>query len=319
MPNPQPSSSDIGVRQNKETNIRRQLAARHYYDRGRWSFYGGVLVSVGLALASPFVLWFWPEWGPYLGAAGGFWTFFARAGINHLVRHFQKQGAIAQEMFDCEVLGIEWNEAMIQRLTEEEIRHASGDLNETEDYANWYPTQTIHAWPVSVLACQRANAVWAQRQHRHFGTILLTIAILWFVAGLVFALAYGTSLSTYLVVLLLPSLPAYLDAEDLARQHRTAASNRGRLQLQIDRLVARHQARPRQIREIQDQLFSLRRTAPQVPQWFYSIIRPSYEQDMHYASGLLVKESSQPSKAAISTDSAPLSEVPPKENRHEIS
>lgn len=287
MPHLQPTSSDIGVRQNNETNIRRQMAARHYYDRGRWSFYVGALVSVGLALASPFVLWFWPAWGPVLGAVGGLWTFITRVGISYSVRHYQEQGAIAQEMFDCDVLGIEWNEAMVQRLPEEEIRHATGELKYTEDYIDWYPTKTAHSWPVSVLACQRANAVWAQRQHRYFGAILLVVASLWFVAGLVMALAHGSSLSTYLVTLLLPSLPAFLDAEELARQHRTAASSRGRLQLQIDKLMARHQARPRQIREIQDQLFSLRRSAPQVPQWFYSIIRPSYEQDMHYAAELL--------------------------------
>lgn len=281
-----PSLSDVRDAQSRDVNLRRQLAARHFYQYGKRIHFGGAAVAIALALLSPVVLLVAPDWGPILGAIGGLWTFVSRAVLERFKQDYQRKGATAQEMFDCSVLGITWNDALARRLPEEEIHKASGSMENVDEYRSWYPAVSALAWPGSVLLCQRSNAVWARRQHRAFGQFLNVTAIAWFGVGVVIAVLRDASLAQYLTTIALPSLPALLDATEIANQHAKAAGNRQILEDQINTLLERANATEKHLREIQDQIFALRRDAPLVPEWFYKLIRSDYEQDMRYAAQL---------------------------------
>ncbi len=191
-------------------------------------------------------------------------------------------------MFDCALLEIDWNDALATRLSEEEIRSASGSMKGVEDVRDWYPTDQNMSWPLSVLSCQRANAVWARRQHSYYGRTLYGMAIAWGLIGMVVAVIDGASLASYLVTVGLPSLPALLDAVEFARGHFSDAERRQVIETRLNSLVQAPSAATEQdIREVQDQLFQMRRDAQLVPKWFYKLLRPRFEQDMRYAAGRL--------------------------------
>ena len=149
-----------------------------------------------------------------------------------------------------------------QQNFEEEIRSASGNLAGAEGIRDWYPAAFPASWPESVLTCQRANAVWARRQHAIYRWVLIGAALAWFVIGMVIAGLHHASLAEYLTTILLPSLPALLDAAELSRSHESAAKTRLSLEAQADDLLDGKSANERNLREIQDQLFNLRKDGP---------------------------------------------------------
>lgn len=276
--------ADIGRAQKKESNLRRQAAARRFYGHAkRWQAIGGSLALI-LALASPIVFFVAPSAGPLLGALAGVWIFLSRLAVVPLRDGCRQKGAAAQEMFDCDVLGLLWNDALAKPIAEEEIRSASRGAKTLDSVRDWYPTESNASWPLSVLMCQRSNAVWARRQHSTYGSGLVGVAFAWFAAGIVVALVSHAALAAYLTTIALPSLPFILDASDLARSHFDAARNRGALEEIVDgfRNALPTDAEP--MREVQDQLFGLRKNAPLVPEWFYRLLAPSFEQDMTYAA-----------------------------------
>ena len=282
-----PSMADIGVAQDQVRNLRRQLAKHRYYTVGnRWHFSGSAL-AIALALVSPVVLLVWPNEGPLLGAVAGVWVFASRLIFDPIKKAYQLKGATAQEMFDCDVLGLPWNASLTRRLADEDIRSASKaatDPGTLERHKRWYPTDTDLSWPASVLTCQRSNAVWGRRQHRSYGWLLVVAAGLWILAGIVLALVRSVSLAEYLTTVALPSLPAVLDATELAKKHFEAAANRQSLEDQLSPMLSSKDVEVADLREIQDQVFGLRRDAPPVAGWFYRVIRSNYESDMRYAA-----------------------------------
>jgi hypothetical protein len=101
---------------------------------------------------------------------------------------------------------------------------------------------------------------------------------LWFLVGLVLALARDMTLAHYLVRLFLPSAPAYLDAVELARAHNQHGEARQRLENDITDLWERRSDNPsvptvEDCQRIQDGAFVLRRSGPRAPNWFYKIRR----------------------------------------------
>jgi hypothetical protein len=275
--------------QNEQESLRDRIAANHFYRNAKWIHFTGATVAILMAIASPFVLLFEPGWGPTLGAIGGLWIFVSRVVLEHLTREYKLNGAVAQERFDCRVLGFEWNDSLAGRLSDEEIRAASRSMKNAENARDWYPAADDHPWPQSVLICQRANTVWARRQHRTYSRVVIVGAVVWFVVGLIVAGADSASLTAYLVTILLPSLPAFLDTLELSRSHAAASGARRIVEDQTNRFLDNGDATYSDLREIQDQMFNLRRDAPLVPQWFYDLIRPGYEDDMQFAAGKAAK------------------------------
>jgi hypothetical protein len=277
----EPSMAEIGVRQARDVNVRRQITARHFYKVAKIVHFGGLSLAIVLALVSPVVLLYEPDLGPTLGAIAALWIFVARLVLEPIRQAYQLKGATAQELFDCNVLGIGWNDALARRLADEEIRQASKSLRNAD--RRWYPADEAVPWPTSVLVCQRSNAVWARRQHVAYGWLLGGAAVIWVVLGIIIAVLHKASLGEYLTTVALPSLPAVLDAAEMSRGHRHAAGRRQELEDRADAAL-RSGAASQDLREIQDQLFELRKDAPLVPQWFYNLIKPTYEEGMRYAA-----------------------------------
>lgn len=282
-----PSMEDLGNFQNMERNLRRQMAKDHYYTVAkRWHLAGTVLAII-FALISPLVLLYKPDLGPLLGALAGLWIFMSRLLLEPVRQKFQSKGATAQELFDCDVLGLPWNDSLTRQPSEEEIRMASRGMRKpkmVEKYKDWYPTGVAISWPRSVITCQRSNAVWARRQHHTYGIFLIVAAAIWATIGIVIAILHVASLAEYLTTIALPSLPALLDATELAKKHLQAAAKRQVLEDETNRLFNVNSTEEGPLRGVQDQLFNLRRDAPIVAGWFYWLVSKSYEVDMKYAA-----------------------------------
>lgn len=286
----EPSMAEIAAAEKTEINQIRQAAKNHFYSLANWSGYIGSGGAFLLAIGGPVALLKFPGAGPALGAAAGAWIFITRFGVERLRNEWQIKGVLAQEEFDCAVLGIEWNRSMSTPLPPEEIRGAAGDLGVSGDNSPWYPTHGADSWPISVLICQRANAVWAARQHRAFGYLLTALTTAWATFLLVLALLHEASLGEFLTTLLLPTLPAFLDATDLAHRHQDLAATREDINHELEAFIRKGSAKVSEIREVQDRLFALRKDGYPVPGVFYDWIRSDYDRDMNFGAGQMSAE-----------------------------
>jgi hypothetical protein len=287
----EPDMDAIAALQSEETNLSRQLAARRYFQDAKRLQRGGSAVVSLLAFSSPFVLLAKPDLGPLLAAFAGLWIFLARFVFERFKRDSILEGVVAQEAFDCAVLGISWNDALAQRPAPEDIHGASQHvIDQIDDVRGWYPTVVSALWPTSVLICQRANAVWARRQHRAYARFLAVAVVVWFAIGIIVSVADSATLVEYLTIIALPSLPALLDTSELSKGHAGASLGREVLEHQTGDLLREGGANRRELREIQDQLFDLRRDGPLVPEWFYKRRRENYEEAMRKAATDLVGE-----------------------------
>jgi hypothetical protein len=247
----------------------------------------GPALAIVLALASPFVLLYWPGLGPRLGAIAGVWIFMSRLLFEPVSQSYQLKGAAAQELFDCDVLGLAWNEVLVRQPSDEEIRSASkafGKPKRVEKQKEWYPTQVEIAWPQSVITCQRANSVWSRRQQHGYGIALIVLAVAWVLFGVILSMVHNASLATYLTTIALPSLPAVLNATDFSKKHLQASSRLQEIEDASNTLLGTSEVSPEDLREVQDLIFDSRRDAPKVPRWFYKLVAKRYEEDMRYAA-----------------------------------
>jgi hypothetical protein len=284
-----PSMAEIATAERADLNRLRQRAKECFYARAGVAAQVGSGIAIVFALSAPFVLALAPGAAPGLAAAAGAWIFITRFGLDRLAREWQLKGVRTQEAFDCDVLGVEPNLSLAPPLSPEEI-HAAGRSKDEEqdDEDSWYPTRVQAPWPLSVLICQRSNAVWASRQHRIYSYCLIIAMIVWAAVGIVVTLAEGATLGEYLLAILLPSLPGVLDGTDLIQRHQWAADRREQINQYLEDLIFAGTGSETEIREVQDQLFLLRRDGAQVPDLFYHRLRPDYEQDMHFGAEQMI-------------------------------
>ena len=200
---------------------------------------GGTLL---LALAAPVVLFWEPGWGDWLGALAGVWVLAGRTVLSWLDERHVHQAVTIQEEFDVNLFDLDWNDALAgSKAAPEDVDTAARKIVKEADLErlrNWYADAERPAADEDL--CQRSSAAWGRRNHFGYAYLVLGLGITWFVAGLVMAsLAPNPSLAHYLVIVFLPSQPAFLDTVDLFRGHLRLADTKRALEDQTTALWIR--------------------------------------------------------------------------------
>lgn len=239
----------------------------------------GIALGIGLALPvlGSILVLADSEAAVALGAISGSWAVLGRYGVEALEARFRREGACAQEVFDCLVLGLGWNEALAGPTpAPEDICDWAGKRG-SEDRHGWYAEEVAAAcWPLDALLCQRANVVWGRRNHDRYAYIAAALALALFLATVGVGITSGLSLSDYLVRLGLPSLPALLIAGELFSGHRTQARSKQKVELAADgawsdALASCAPVDPERCRELQDTIFETRASGNPIPKWYYRL------------------------------------------------
>jgi hypothetical protein len=281
----------IAERQNDNDMIELVCASTWHYGAAKKWHLVRVAGTIGLALAAPVITFWLPGAADWVAALAALWVLVGRTVLAHLEDGQMQAGVTAQEEFDTEVFGLPWHEALAgTRLGHEDVVHASDHIKgEARDRKrDWYPDTDRAPWPLNVVLCQRASAVWSRRAHKRYANALMGAAALWFIAGIIMGLVADVSLAGYLIKLFLPSQPAFLDAIELVRSHRSASEQKQRVETMADALwdigVADLNAvGVADCRTVQDHSYRLRRTSPQVAEWYYRFYRDQDESAMKRA------------------------------------
>jgi SMODS-associating 4TM effector domain len=115
----------------------------------------------------------------------------------------------------------------------------------------------------------------------------------WTAFTIAVAVVRDATVGQFLIAVLLPMLPALLDATDLCQAHWRAGGERAQLEATLDKRldeVAQGQ-RPDagELRAFQDEINRQRLTQPPVPDWYYRLRRRTYETSMRAAADRLAQ------------------------------
>lgn len=274
----------IRERQNRPDVVRYMAAAARRYRTAKAIRFVRSLGVVALAAVAPLMVAIWPDTAITLGAIGGAAIVASRLLFASWESATNDEGVRMQERFDCEVFGLGWNSALGRPPREESVAAAAGANKRSHDALDWYPDVGLTPYPRDVMICQRSSAAWGHRLHREYGRVLLGVATAWMAIGAVVSIVADVDLATWLVGVLLPSLPAILDAIDLWRGHEDASIARSDLTEAIEDHLSQSAADTSSCRATQDRLFELRQREPKVSEIYYRLRRARMDADMRDAA-----------------------------------
>ena len=288
-----PSSRLIATAQNSPAALRLLLAQRRLYSRAkRWAFMRTIGIS-GVAVAAPLVTYFVPSASVGMGAVAGAWIFVSRTWFVRVERSYAARGADVQEQFDSLVFSMPQLALRAPRVTPEEISDLVGDDStalasaDRERLKDWYPVDDQLPGHISIAIAQRANAAYSERLLNANANVWLLMTGAWSLLAAVLGVSLGLGLSDFLLGVALPLLPALLDVFEQWDSTRSAGRERRAIADGIERRIRRVDGDAVTGQDLliwQDQLYDLRRRAPQIPDLVYTGTRRRNELAMTAAA-----------------------------------
>ena len=218
-------------------------------------------------------------------------------------KSLQEKAAKIQQLFDCDVLQIDWSKLNSGSRPEPEAvvaassRHKGIDPNYSK-LQDWYPVSvgqlTIH---LARLICQRCNCWWDAQLRRRYAVLgLITIVGLTVIVFLV-GLIGGLTLEKFFLVVLAPLIPAVVLGIRQHIEHTEAAARLDKLKERSEELwnqAIRRRLTPQEVTEesykLQNEIYDNRKRNPLIFNWIYRRLRKQQEEQMNRGAEELIEE-----------------------------
>ncbi len=306
--------ANIVEAENLPRNIEKLSAQREIYTRAKeillWQVILTVPITLFLAILKIFIDWYFNnpkisiEW---LVSTYGLILFFIDALIlNNLVKEMKEKAAGIQELFDCEVLSIEWNKMLFTEkpnnsdiLKYHELRKAR---NIDDKFENWY-AETIKEVPTNTakLICQRENINYDMEVRRSLMNWVAGIAVSVLVVLCILSSISDTSFRSFITNVMTPFLPVFGLAIKWYFEQQNSIKTLKEIKSVTDGIwenVLEKGEEPNDtiIRQVQDRIHLHRKEGALVPDDIYNKIRTGREKQMYFSvneSVLAYKKSQQ--------------------------
>jgi hypothetical protein len=268
--------------------------SRGYDLAGRWHT-ARVTGTIALALVAPIIAFWWPHSTDTIAAVASVWLLVARAVFGPAEDWERRRAVNAQEMFDTYVFELDWNASLAGRPPAEEAIAKAAGTKRGSAPTDWYADTEDLPRPLDVVLSQRSSAAWGRATHFAYAIILASLGAALLVAGVVIGAATHVGLTTYLLRLFLPTVPALLDTIDLSRLHWSTSQDKARIEAAADDLWNRgvdslSAVTTADCRQLQDQSYQLRLHGPRVATWLYKLRHASDEGAMRSAVAQRIAE-----------------------------
>ncbi len=285
------AKNNIVTKQNEQTFIDRLAAQRHLYSKAKRLsnivFVVCVLLPVLLAIAK--VLY--PECDrlPKIIIVYSVIATLLRIWLKDLSTSLKVTAARIQQLFDCELFGLEWNKPLCGATPKpEDVLKATKGAS-YKKLNNWYETIVSQLPPsVGVLVCMRTNVVYDQSLRKAYSILcyvltfiaIIAVAVLgmWKNAGMWDAFLYG----------IVPLMPLVTWVIDLHKQHsanyKALCNIEPLLEAGFVQAKEQHCVNQNILQEIQNFIFLHRKTSYLVPDLFYKLNRKKNEAAAYYGA-----------------------------------
>ena len=215
-------------------------------------------------------------------------------------KSLKKEAAQIQELFDCELLEMPWNEFKAgDKPTPERIDQSSRALKRelTEREKNWYPGVVgIVPLYLSRVVCQRTNIWWDGELRRRYAFWLSSFAVvIVLIAGIV-GMATNMSLGTFVLTIMAPLFPAAMWFIRERNRQKESTATLDRLMKHTSSLwtsVLVAEMSPTDAlgksRELQDELFVHRQSNQPIPNLVKRIFAGRFDESMNKGAEELVE------------------------------
>jgi hypothetical protein len=297
--------NNISHDQNTPRQLERLAAQRYLYSRAK----NVLKLQTGFDLLTPIVIALLVAIFPFLDVYGAVLA-VAVVVLDVMCDQYQssrkKQAADIQEMFDCDVFGLECQELKVRRRPISEIIMDAAKRYKRADptYAtlkNWYPPVVERIpLPLARLVCQRVNCWWDAELRRQYARLVVVIVLLITLLVVLLSIHNGVTLGKFFLVIAAPLLPAYIWAVREYKVQSEAANDKEELRKYTEELwrkAMRKELTLQQLgtesRTLQDEIYNNRRTNPFILDWFYKRLRNEHEDEINRGAEELVEEALQ--------------------------
>ncbi|MBN1145610.1 MAG: hypothetical protein JXA78_00030 [Anaerolineales bacterium] len=277
--------NQIPEKQNQEQYIKYLAAQRQLYTEekrwiGLWMLFAIIIALLGAGFLPYFTIY-----APYLTVVNVLLVFFELAVMPTITKR-REQAAKIQELFDCELLEMDWNQTIGRKPKPETIssawdRHRRQKGEEgIGKLRNWYETPDLGSMPLhqARVACQIENLRWDNWLRREYARWVYAAVFIIIVLLVIIGIPAKWTLWQFLVGPVLLILPVMVMGLKHARHHTKAADRLDDLRECADDLWedAKKNSNPSEItarsRQLQDQLYHHRSDNHPVFDWFYNLM-----------------------------------------------
>ncbi|MAZ27104.1 MAG: hypothetical protein CL868_08525 [Cytophagaceae bacterium] len=219
---------------------------------------------------------------PYIAIVSVSITLFDLLFLSGYLSKFKTNGAKAQEMFDCNVYKMEWNETNSGDKPENWVIEEAENKylhNPKAPLSNWYHIELDGLNEQdAILRCQETNLEYDRKLRYHFKNDCLIICLTIVVISFAIATAINISLRSYLDNFITPTLPVIVILIKLFIDNNKAVKS-----LEEVRKAARKLRKSgdipsmNQLRQVQDKLFCSRKDSSLIPENYYQYRRAKLE------------------------------------------
>ena len=296
----------ITVKQNEEPQLQRLAAQRQLYSTAKhifgWQLFLSGLLTVIFAflvvLDSSFKT-LAVSWGVLITLADIFL-------LTPWQKSLKDSAAKIQEMFDCDVLELSWNDLKAGKrpdpeyIKEQSEKYFKSPLKNSP-LENWYDHSDIDTLPIYVarIACQRTNCWWDAKQRRSYALYVILTVILIFIIVFGVSLKDSFSMENFILKVLAPLAPVFLLG---IRQYREQIDSANRLDklkdysesLWKDALSKKSERElTTKSRNLQDEILEHRKKSPPIFDFIFKRLRNSYNEKMNFGLDVFIKEAKQ--------------------------
>lgn len=300
----------ITTAQNTEKQLQRLAAQRQLYATAKIILgvqallSGPVAVAMALlVIASPALKGYAAIWGILVVLCDLFW-------FTPWQKRLRESGAKVQELFDCDVLSLPWNDLKAgerpdPELVKEQAEKYQKWVSKMPPLADWYAPE-VDRLPLHVgrLACQRSNCWWDSKQRRRYAGMVISAVLGVFFVLLCLALVNGFSIEDFFLKVVAPFAPAFVLGVRQFNEQREAADRLDKLKGHSERLWNdAFQGTPEtkitlRSRGLQDEIFENRKRSPLVFDRVYKWLRRDYEIQMNHGVAEFVAEAMQKQRSS---------------------
>ncbi len=296
-------ANDISDIQVTPRQIEHLAAQRQIYSTAKRVYLMQFILSVPLAVFWSLLVLAHPSLKAYAAWWGLFVALLDVGFTTPQQKRLRQQAATIQEVFDCEVLQLQWRDLKAgAKPGPEFIADADARYRRKEpEYAplkDWYPA-VVSQVPLSIgrIICQRCNCWWDAelRQRYSAWAAWATIGV---VAGMfLLSLVRHLTLQEIAFGIVTPIVPVLIFGLREYRDNNETAVTLRRLQTHAEDLWKKALAGKKtaeelelDARNLQDEIFDLRRKSPPILDWIYEKLKSNQENLMVKGADELVNE-----------------------------
>lgn len=288
----------IVAKQNEISSIRCLAASRQIYSNAKNLFSIQImLVSVVVVLLSFINIFHNIEW--FLASYCVIVAVTDAVYFDEYISNQKEKAATIQEMFDTDVLNIEWND-FIEKIDHEIIFRYSENYKKKEpsfnSLKNWYSVgiEDVDHDEAKII-CQYSNCRYDLSLRNKIGLYLFSIAIFSSLLIISFALLKCMNFKNFFVLVLLPLLPLIVFSIQRVKENNRSILKLNKMKnistkLWNKLIVNEEIDLPKITREVQNSIFKNRKNSPLIFDFIYNLHRESLENEMNYSVDQLVAQ-----------------------------